>query len=167
MAGRYALIVAGGTGQRMNSPVPKQFLPVHGKPVIAYTIEAFRQADAGVHLVIVLGRGNEQQWEAIRRTYFSDSEFLQAPGGNTRFQSVKNGLALVPNEGAVVAIHDAVRPCIDPEIIVKSFRQADEIGSAVVSVPVKDSIRVLSGDRSLAQDRSLYRLVQTPQVFRA
>ena len=162
--GRHSvIIVAGGSGSRMNTEIPKQFLEVAGKPVLVHTIGAFLDFDPEIELILVLPKAHVDTWERIRSQYFPDKSIIQAEGGATRFQSVGSGLQLVTSE--LVAIHDAVRPCITLPVIQKSFESAAKFGSGLVTVPLKDSIRELVGNTSEARDRSRFRAVQTPQTF--
>jgi 2-C-methyl-D-erythritol 4-phosphate cytidylyltransferase len=162
---RYAIIVAGGSGSRMQLQVPKQFVPIGGKPVLMHTMERFYRLDPTMGLVVVLPAGQVTEWEKLCREYGFALPHQVAIGGSSRFSSVRNGLALITGEG-LVAVHDGVRPFVSGAIIQKAFEEAAEHGNAVVAVPLKDSIRRLSGNASMAEDRSQFRLVQTPQCFR-
>jgi 2-C-methyl-D-erythritol 4-phosphate cytidylyltransferase len=160
----YALIVAGGTGTRMNAPTPKQFLAVNGLPVLMHTINAFIRYAPALPIILVLPESDMQTWSRLCAEYnFRHPVDLQA-GGTSRFQSVKNGLNKIEDEG-VVAIHDGVRPLISEDIIAASFRLAALHGSAVASVSLKESIRMTDLDHSTAVERSRFRLIQTPQTF--
>lgn len=162
----YALIVAGGSGLRMGSSTPKQFLSIGGKPILLHTLEAFFNFDPNIRIVLVLPESQKQRWKELRQEYNIQIPHAIVEGGQSRFQSVKNGLALVPME-AIVAIHDGVRPFISPDILREGYNSAAEKGSAIVSVPLKESIRRLQNGTSQAEDRSQFRLVQTPQTFQA
>ena len=162
----YALIVAGGSGSRMQSATPKQFLPVGGKPVLLHTLEAFHTYDPSISIVLVLPASQRDRWRELKEEYNCQVPHAIVEGGETRFQSVKNGLALVPLE-AVVAIHDGVRPFVNREILRNGYETALEKGSAITTVALKESIRQLTKNGSEAKDRSQYRLVQTPQTFQA
>jgi 2-C-methyl-D-erythritol 4-phosphate cytidylyltransferase len=173
---RGVIIVAGGSGSRMNSDLPKQFISIHGKPILVHTIEKFLSYSPDIQLVIVLPKKYFSIWEEIQEKYFSNlqlqtskipKQIIIAEGGATRFQSVKNGLAKIQKNEGLVAVHDAVRPCVNLGIIQKGFEVAAEFGTAVTCVPLKDSARIIlqNGENS-AIDRSLYRLVQTPQTFK-
>lgn len=167
----YALIVAGGSGSRMGSAVPKQFLDLGGKPVLVHTLEKFLAYSPEIRLVLVLPEADFDRWNSIKRFLHSITPSLPhpvlvVPGGATRFQSVRNGLGVLSGEG-LVAIHDAVRPLVSVEVIRRSFEAAAQFGSGVVTVPAKDSIRQVSENgSSVALDRATLRLVQTPQTFR-
>jgi 2-C-methyl-D-erythritol 4-phosphate cytidylyltransferase len=163
MSQNSVIIVAGGSGSRMKQLLPKQFTPIHNKPVLVHTIEAFLRFDADIQIILVLPEAHFDTWKSIQSEFLADAKLTLVAGGATRYQSVSHGLTLVTD--GIVAIHDAVRPCIDPAIIAKSFEAAAQHGSGVVTVPLKDSIREVSGDGSKALDRSKYQVVQTPQTF--
>lgn len=162
----YALVVAGGSGSRMQSSTPKQFLPVGGKPVLLHTLEAFHSFDPSISIVLVLPASQINHWKELRKEYNCQVPHAIVEGGETRFQSVKSGLALVPPE-AVVAIHDGVRPFVSQEILQQGYATASEKGSAITTVALKESIRQLTPKGSQARDRSEFCLVQTPQTFQA
>ena len=163
---RFAVLVAGGSGSRMGSAVPKQFLPLAGKPVLQHTLEVFAEAMPGIALLLVLPAEQQESWEQLCRNYGCRVPHQVVTGGRTRFESVRNGLAAISVEQGLVAVHDGVRPLVPASVIQESFRVAAEKGSAVAAVPLKDSVReVLPDGRSQALDRSRYRLVQTPQTF--
>ena len=167
MTQRYAIIVAGGKGTRMGGDVPKQFLPVGGRPVLMRTMERFRQFDAQMRLIVVLPAGQQAYWRALCERYHFALPHALATGGATRFESSCNGLALIPNEPqALVAIHDGARPFVSVATIARCFAKAEEMGAAVPVLPVTDTLRrVTEGQGSATVDRSLFRRVQTPQVF--
>ncbi|MVM28772.1 2-C-methyl-D-erythritol 4-phosphate cytidylyltransferase [Spirosoma sp. HMF4905] len=162
----FAIIVAGGSGSRMKSDVPKQFLLLNGKPILQHTIERFLEVVPAPQLILVLPTKDQSIWETLCERHNFHPSIQIANGGSTRFQSVRNGLAIIEKSDGLVAVHDGVRPFISPEIIQNSFDTAARTGSAVTCVPVKDSVRVVGADGvSKAVDRSQYRLVQTPQTF--
>ncbi|WP_258105227.1 2-C-methyl-D-erythritol 4-phosphate cytidylyltransferase [Marinoscillum sp. MHG1-6] len=163
MSRNNAIIVAGGSGTRMNLATPKQFLEIHEVPVVVHTIQAFLAYDPDISLVLVLPANHFDSWMLLKSSYLPDVKVQTAKGGETRYQSVKNGLELV-KEG-LVAIHDAVRPCVTQEVIQKSFEAAERYGSGIVTTALKDSIRKADKEYSHAMDRSLFRIVQTPQTF--
>ena len=164
---RYAIIVAGGKGLRMGGEVPKQFLPIDGKPILMHTIEAFRKALDDVRIVLVLPVHQQAYWQELCRKYGFRSPELIADGGETRFHSVRSGLLLLPEGGdAVVGIHDGVRPFVSEETIRRLFAAAEEGKAAVPVVPVVETLRELLPDgRSRTRPRDSFRLVQTPQTF--
>ena len=162
----YALVVAGGSGNRMQSSTPKQFILIGGKPVLLHTLEAFHHYDPSIQIILVLPTAEKGRWKELRQEYQCQVPHAIVEGGESRFQSVKNGLALVPPE-AVVAIHDGVRPFVNPEMLREGFATALEKGSAIATVPLKESIRELLPEGSKAKDRSQFLMVQTPQTFKA
>jgi 2-C-methyl-D-erythritol 4-phosphate cytidylyltransferase len=160
----YAVIVAGGKGTRIKSSVPKQFLDLYGKPILLHTIEAFFNYSQNITIILVLPQDDLKIWNEIVKKFSFNKPVVLAEGGDTRFQSVKNGLNKITGEG-LVAIHDGVRPLINSDIIGASFRLAAVHGSAVAAVRLKESIRVTDQDTTKSVDRSKYRLIQTPQTF--
>ncbi|WP_420316603.1 2-C-methyl-D-erythritol 4-phosphate cytidylyltransferase [Ekhidna sp.] len=161
---KYAIIVAGGVGTRMKSEVPKQFLQVDGEPIIVKSIRKFLKYDNGISVIVVLPEAHLKQWEAIKFQYFPDTDIMATTGGLTRSASVLSGLTMIVGDG-LVAIHDAVRPFVSAKTISDSFDSAKKDGSGVAVVELKDSIRELEENTSIARDRSNYVLVQTPQTF--
>ena len=163
----YAVIVAGGKGLRMGGDVPKQFLPIGGKPVLMHTIEAFRRALDDVEIVLVLPAEQHDYWQKLCKDYKFHSPELIAKGGETRFHSVKNGLSLLPNDiEAVVGVHDGVRPFVSKETIRRCFAAAAEGKAVVPVVAVVETVRqILPDGKSVTRPRDEYRLVQTPQTF--
>ena len=163
----YAVIVAGGKGLRMGGDVPKQFLPIGGKPVLMHTIEAFRRALDDVEIVLVLPAEQHDYWQKLCKDYKFHSPELIAKGGETRFHSVKNGLSLLPNDiEAVVGVHEGVRPLVSKETIRRCFAAAAEGKAVVPVVAVVETVRqILPDGKSVTRPRDEYRLVQTPQTF--
>lgn len=171
----FAIIVAGGSGSRMKSDVPKQFLLLNGKPILQRTIEQFlavshlgTQSDqqTTIQIILVLPTRDLITWQTLCEQYNFYPPIQTVAGGATRFQSVRNGLHAIDAVKGLVAVHDGVRPFVSPAIIQNSFEIAARTGSAVTCVPVKDSVRVVDANGlSQAVDRSRYRLVQTPQTF--
>lgn len=163
----YAVIVAGGSGSRMQSQLPKQYLQLLGKPILIHTLEAFKNVSDNIQLILVLPENDIEYWRGLCLEQQFSAPHLLVAGGETRFQSVKRGLAHVPDE-ALVAIHDGVRPLITQHLIMEAYAMAAQTGSAVASVPLKDSLRQLTEDKTnQSVDRQHFRLVQTPQTFRA
>lgn len=165
---RYAIIVAGGKGLRMGGDIPKQFLPIGGKPVLMRTIEVFRQAYPDIHVILVLPASQQEYWQQLCREYTFSVPFRIADGGDTRFHSVSNGLKLIPEstEG-IVGVHDGVRPFVSVETIRRCYDEAVEFGAVVPVIPVVETVRQLGKDgTSVTVPRDEFRLVQTPQTFR-
>ena len=164
---RYAILVAGGKGLRMGSDIPKQFLPLRGRPVLMHTIDVFRRTYPDIHIILVLPREQQDYWRQLCGQHDYDVEVCVADGGETRFHSVRNGLSQNP-DGArgVVGVHDGVRPFVSPEAICRCYEAAEEFGAVVPVVPVVETVRqVLADGSSMTVDRNAYRLVQTPQTF--
>jgi 2-C-methyl-D-erythritol 4-phosphate cytidylyltransferase len=163
---RAALVVAGGKGMRMGTSLPKQYLPLGGKPVLMHTLERFFQTDSSLLLILVLPKEDFEYWTNLCASHGFDLPHQLVAGGISRFQSVKNGLMALPFREGLVAIHDGVRPFVSPEVILESFAIAQVHGSAIPAVPLKDSLRkVDAAGQSSFQDRANFRLVQTPQTF--
>jgi len=160
---KVAVIVAGGTGTRMQSDRPKQFLSLLETPILVHTLRAFKKAYADIKLIVVLPAIHFNEGKEIVSTFFNAPvEFVE--GGETRFHSVKNGLSLV-NEQAVVFVHDAVRCLLSPSLITRCFEQAQQKGSAIPVIAAKDSIRLVTATGNQSLNREQVMLVQTPQVF--
>lgn len=167
---KYVIIVAGGKGLRMGGEVPKQFLPIGGKPVLMRTVEAFYQTDAETGIVLVLPQEQQSYWKNLCCQYDFRIPYILADGGCTRFHSVRNGLQVIPDEDSdsLIAVHDGVRPFVSPRVIQECFEAATRWRAVVPVLDMVDSVRQLSEDGcSMAVDRSCLKLVQTPQTFRA
>jgi 2-C-methyl-D-erythritol 4-phosphate cytidylyltransferase len=163
----FAIIVAGGSGSRMNSDLPKQFLPIGGRPVLMHTLATFRKYSADLSIRLVLPESQFEPWARLCDQYRFTLDFQLVAGGATRFHSVQNGLASIQAPEGLVAVHDGVRPFVSSDMIAAGFRTAAEAGTAVTCVPLKDSARrLLPEGGNQAVDRATYRLVQTPQTFR-
>jgi len=159
----YVIIVAGGKGLRMGSDIPKQFLPIGGKPVLMRTIERFREYAADLQIILVLPEAQQAYWQELCGKYDFKVKYQLANGGQTRFHSVQNGLALVPDDAeGVVGVHDGVRPFPSIEVIKNCYETAR---TAKAVIPVVETVRHLEGDSSVTVPRGDYRLVQTPQTF--
>ena len=163
---KAAVLVAGGKGMRMGTSLPKQYLPLAGKPVLMHTLEKFFSADPSLLLILVLPKDDFEYWNSLCVSHAFVLPHQLVPGGESRFQSVKNGLMALPFQEGLVAIHDGVRPFVSEKVIQNSFELAAEKGSAIPVVALKDSLRKVetSGESSF-QDRAHFRLVQTPQTF--
>ncbi|BDD10754.1 2-C-methyl-D-erythritol 4-phosphate cytidylyltransferase [Fulvitalea axinellae] len=162
---RYALIVAGGSGSRMGSALPKQFLEVGGIPILMRTIDAFANMKDVPEIILALPENQIDFWRELIEKHNFQTSHTVVKGGASRFQSVKNGLDKLQG-GGLVAVHDGVRPFTPANVLDEAYKTAEKTGSAVVAVELKDSIREIDGDgNSEAKDRAQYRLVQTPQVF--
>jgi 2-C-methyl-D-erythritol 4-phosphate cytidylyltransferase len=164
MIKRFVIIVAGGSGERMKSPLPKQFIEIKGKPVLMHTIETFYGFDNSISIVVVLPADQIGYWKDVCiKGDFSIPHDLVA-GGETRFGSVKNGLDVIP-DNVLVAIHDGVRPFVNSETIGRCFCEAEKYGNAIPCISVNDTVRRVDNYNSFIIDRLNLRLIQTPQVF--
>lgn len=165
MFDKYVIITAGGMGTRMGSTTPKQFLELNRLPVIMHSIRAFIDYSRSIKLILVLPDIFIPEWEKLCEKHDFIVEYKVCSGGETRFQSVKNGLNVVGEKG-LVAIHDAVRPVVSPSLIDRCFAEASQKGNAVPALILKESVREISGIESRPVDRDKFRLMQTPQVFK-
>ena len=161
---KYIIIVAGGKGLRMGGDIPKQFLPVCGKPVLMRTLEAFHAYDASMRLILVLPVSQQAYWKQLCEEYQFDLVHEIANGGETRFHSVKNGLALVKEDG-LVGVHDGVRPFVSQEVISRCYEEAVSLKAVIPVIGVVETVRHLTEEGSETVPRDQYKLVQTPQVF--
>ncbi len=161
---KIAVIVAGGSGSRMNAQTPKQFLLLNGKPVLYYTINTFLQAYADLKIILVLPEEYIATGKEIIDAYFDNSRIAITEGGRTRFHSVQNGLQLV-NEESIVFVHDGVRCLLTTALVQRCYNAALQHGSAIPAIDCKDSVRVIKGENSEPADRNIIKLVQTPQTF--
>lgn len=161
---KYAVIVAGGTGSRMGGVLPKQFMLLKDRPVLYYTLKAFLDAYKDLHVILVLPADHKIAGEEIVHAYFDVSRVSITIGGDTRFQSVKNGLTLVEKE-SIVFVHDAVRCLVSEDLIHRCYKEAHKSGSAIPAIRSKDSIRLVTETGNKVYDRDKVMLVQTPQTF--
>jgi 2-C-methyl-D-erythritol 4-phosphate cytidylyltransferase len=161
----YAVIVAGGTGSRMQSALPKQFLELLGKPVLMHTLEAFRSSSSNPELILVLHAGYHGLWKELCVVHNFAIKHTLIAGGETRFHSVKNAIDYIKDKDVLIAVHDAVRPLITPAVIDEAYLAAGAFGTAVVAVKSRDSVRQLTGNVSQSISRDSIYLVQTPQTF--
>jgi 2-C-methyl-D-erythritol 4-phosphate cytidylyltransferase len=160
----FAVIVAGGMGNRMGTSVPKQFLDLEGKPLIVHTTEAFLKAFPSIEVVIVLPAAYLEKGRELIQTHLPENIIHFIEGGNTRFHSVKQGLQKVKGP-AIIFIHDAVRCVVSTSLIQRCYAQAVLKGTAIPAVAIKDSIRMVSDDKTIAVNREDMRAIQTPQTF--
>jgi 2-C-methyl-D-erythritol 4-phosphate cytidylyltransferase len=191
----YVIIVAGGKGLRMGSDIPKQFLPIGGKPVLMRTLERFRQYSPTLQIILVLPKAQQAYWHQLCKDYDFKVEYQLADGGETRFHSVQNGLALIPDDAeGVVGVHDGVRPFPSIDVIHRCYDTAHTTKAVIPVIPVVETLRHIysSGQQQTNTDspkefslrecgvaiavahcynnsvtvpRDEYRLVQTPQCF--
>lgn len=163
---KTAVIVAGGSGSRMNAVVPKQFLLLGNKPILCHTIAAFLKADPSFEIIVVLPETHLLEAKDMLQQYFPQHIFTTTTGGHSRFASVKNGLRQI-KEPCVVFVHDAVRCLLTPDLIHRAYDHALQYRSAIPVIASKDSVRLVNDQNSEALDRSSVRLVQTPQTFQS
>jgi len=161
---KYVIIVAGGKGLRMGTDLPKQFLPMGDKPVLMHTLEVFRRYDETLQIILVLPQEQQSFWKQLCEEYHFTIEHVLAEGGETRFHSVKNGLALVQEPG-LVGVHDGVRPFVSLEVIGRCYDLARVQKAVIPVVDVVETLRHLTNGGSETVSRNDYKLVQTPQVF--
>lgn len=166
---KYAIIVAGGKGERMGQQLPKQFIELAGKPILMHTIEKFYQTFPQIEIILALPENQIDFWEELCYKYgFTKIPHQIVAGGKTRFDSVKNALALVKKSG-IVAVHDGVRPLVSAETIQNCFAEAEKQSAVIPVVDVVDSLRFVSKQENTnkAVARSCYKNVQTPQCFKS
>lgn len=163
----YVIIVAGGKGLRMGSDIPKQFLPIGGRPVLMRTLERFRDYSPALDIILVLPKAQQDYWQQLCQEYDFRVEYQLADGGETRFHSVQHGLALIPDDAeGVVGVHDGVRPFPSMEVIRNCYETARTAKAVIPVTPVVETLRLLSApSSSRTVPRDDYRLVQTPQTF--
>ena len=162
----YIIIVAGGKGLRMGSDIPKQFLPIGGKPILMRTLERFRDYSEKLQIILVLPIAQQDYWRQLCEQYHFEVKYQLANGGQTRFHSVQNGLALIPDDvEGVVGVHDGVRPFPSVEVIRNCYEAARTAKAVIPVIPVVETVRHIEGEGSVTVPRGNYRLVQTPQTF--
>lgn len=173
----FVIIVAGGKGLRMGGDIPKQFLPIGGKPILMRTLERFRAYSETLQIILVLPEAQQDYWQELCQQYEFQVDYQIANGGQTRFHSVQNGLALVPDDAeGVVGVHDGVRPFPSIEVIRRCYETARQTKAVIPVIPVVETVRqilpsnqsnpnAVSNPSSITVPRDQYRLVQTPQTF--
>ncbi len=166
MPKKAVVIVAGGTGARMNSKIAKQFLLLSGKPILIHTFEAFYRYDPAMQFILVLFPGLKSQWMEMVGAFDFQIDHTVVGGGEERFHSVRNGLAALNPDVEIVAIHDAVRPLVSQETIKRCMEAAETFGGAIPALPVLDTIRKMEGKTSYTIPRHQLVAVQTPQCFK-
>ena len=166
MQKKTVIIVAGGSGVRMGTEIPKQFLLLAGKPILMHTITQFFLFDSSISIIVVLPETYVSQWKQVCDEYKFTIPHTIVVGGDTRFQSVKNALSKIFDTD-LIAVHDGVRPLISQSVIARCFEVAAEFGSAIPVVPILDSLRQQTNDTSCNVLRENYFIVQTPQIFRS
>jgi 2-C-methyl-D-erythritol 4-phosphate cytidylyltransferase len=162
---KHILIVAGGTGSRINNSLPKQFIEINNKPIIIHTIERFISFEPEIHLYIAVHPDFLEHMRKLIADYFPGKEISITIGGETRFHSVLNGLKMISTDSGIVGIHDAARPLVSSETIKRCFSVAAEKGNAIPFISVNESLRHVTNDDNMAVNRNEYRIIQTPQCF--
>jgi 2-C-methyl-D-erythritol 4-phosphate cytidylyltransferase len=162
---KYVIIVAGGTGSRMNKEIPKQMLLLGDKPVIIHTLDCFLSYDPEITIIVVLHPSLMDNFMQILSKYNFKSGVSLVKGGETRFHSVKNGLATITELNGIVGVHDAARPLVSIGTISRAYETAAEKGNAIPSVAMSESIRYCNNEGNAAVPRSRYKIIQTPQCF--
>ncbi len=161
---KYVLIIAGGLGKRMNSSIPKQFIPIAGKPVLMHTIAKFKNYDPKINILVIIPRVHIRLWKDLCQEFGFAIEHQIISGGKERFYSVKNGLKQVPKD-SLVLIHDGVRPLVSNETIERVVSTSIEKGNAIPFMDITQSVRKLSKGKSKAINRKDLKVIQTPQGF--
>lgn len=161
---KYVIIVAGGSGKRMNSGIPKQFLLLNGKPVLMHTIDRFFKYDSTIKIILALPSSHIEKWEQLCTQHSYKVSHVVVMGGAERFYSVSNALQEVHEDG-LVAVHDGVRPLVSIDTISRCFESADKNGNAIPCTDILESVRCVEELSNAPVDRTKYKLIQTPQIF--
>ena len=162
---RALVLVAGGAGLRMGGEIPKQYLKLAGKPIIVHVLEKFLRFDPLMEVVVVMASSHRDYWDKIQESFLWAKGVKLTEGGESRYDSVKNGLKQIEDQ-RVVGIHDAVRPLVSVSALDRCYASALEHGSGIPVIDMEDSVRILQEDAGSRRiDRTLLRRVQTPQVF--
>lgn len=162
----YVIIVAGGSGTRMGSEIPKQFLLINGKPVLMHTIQAFVNYRKNMQITLVLPKNQIEYWKQLCAEHDFSEAVTIVSGGETRYQSVKNGLTTITEPG-LIAVHDGVRPLVSLETIRDCFNAAEKYGAVIPVREVEESLRKVKESKNQMANRANFRVVQTPQVFKS
>lgn len=162
---QFAIIVAGGMGQRFGGQIPKQFLTLKGLPVLMHTLNVFHTFDSTIEMILTLPAGYIEIWNSLCKEYKYRIKHKIVAGGETRFHSVKNGLDVIQDKSGIVAVHDGVRPLVNKDTLLRCFETAYRTGNAIPVTSITDSVRKLQNDISKPVNRDDLVLVQTPQVF--
>ena len=163
---KQVVIVAGGSGSRMNSELPKQFLSLNNKPILIHTIEVFLQYDRGTSIFLVLPEAYHSLWRELKAKYLPAVEIKLIAGGKERFFSVQNALPYLNDKGVIV-IHDGVRPLVSTATLDRCFTALEKHNAIIPVLPVVESLRKVNGLTNEHVDRANYVTVQTPQCFTA
>ncbi len=164
MTKKFVLVAAGGTGRRMQTEIPKQFLEIHGVPVLVHTMRAFYDSLPEAETILVVHPEWTDRWKNMANEYLPNRSFRLVEGGKTRFDSVRNGLDEIKGPG-LVAVHDAVRPLVHKNLINNLFSEAEKNDNAIPAVPAGDTVRIMKEGYPVGMEREQVFLIQTPQVF--
>lgn len=167
MPKNHVIIVAGGTGSRMRSDIPKQFLKIKGTPIIVLSLQQFFKFDNSIGVVIAVHKDHQKHLNTLIKKYFPTKNIQIVLGGDTRFHSVKNALAAITDVNAVIGIHDAARPFVSVEVIKNCYSTAAKKGNAIPAITLSESVRKISKSKNQAVNRNDYKVIQTPQCFRS
>ena len=155
-----------GLGKRMKSSIPKQFIELNGTPILMRTIEKFYAARSSIEIIVVLPKSFQSVWASLCKRHYFNIPHQVVTGGETRFQSVQNGLQYC-KEKSIIAVHDGVRPLISPNLILNLYQEAKLKGSAIPVCSILESIRKVEGNQNKSLDRNKFYSVQTPQCFQS
>ena len=162
---KYLILMAAGSGTRMNENIPKQFIEISGIPIIVYTYRQFKNI-TNLKTIIVLPENKFEYWKNYMSTILKEGNIKYVKGGKKRFISVKNGLKTISNKEGIVAIHDGVRPLISETLIKTLYESAKKLGNAIPYTPVINTLRKYKVESNLSVNRNNYINIQTPQVFK-
>ena len=166
MQQQYVIILAGGTGSRMKSDIPKQFIELQGAPIIIHSLKRFINYNLNIQIIICVHKNYKNHLENIFQKFNLETKNIQIVfGGDTRFQSVKNGLNLIQDLDAVVGIHDSARPFVSLKTIQNCFETAAIKGNAIPCISINESLRKISNNINSSINRNEYKIIQTPQCF--
>ena len=161
---KAVIIVAAGSGSRMNSTIPKQFMELNGKPILMHTIQRFYEYNPEILIIVVLPENEIETWNALLKKYTFSIPHTIVKGGTKRFHSVKNGLEIL-SEHCIVGIHDGVRPLCTPVLIRRCFDEAEKNSNAVPTIQITETVREVTNEENYVIDRKNLRTIQTPQCF--
>lgn len=164
---RIAIIVAGGSGTRMGADIPKQFIALNGEPILMHTLRIFQGVQLVTDIILVLPESQIDFWAELCEKHAFTIKHTVVKGGETRFESVRNGLAKVNSLDCLVAIHDGVRPLVSVDVIENCYKAAEQFGNAIPALKPVESVRLSDSASTYPTDREKVYLVQTPQVFKA
>lgn len=161
---KYAVIVAGGKGERMGSSQPKQFLQLHSKPILWHCLKQFLDSYNDLEIILVIPINYEKDVLRIIADLAAEKRIKIIEGGATRYDSVKNGLSVIKEKG-IVFVHDAVRCLVSVDLIHRCYEQTIIKGNAIPAIDLTDSIRMIDGETNKMVDRNKIKIIQTPQTF--